>query len=197
MCSKEIVYFKKFGPVNTDEVIRLARIRAEELGIKHVVVASNTGETGVKTCEAFRDHNVVVVTHQVGHAKPGFLELKRELKEKIEKMGGCIFTGTHALSAVERSVRRTLRTWLPLELMANALRLLGEGIKVCIEIAVMAADAGLIPVDEEVITIGGTGRGADTSAVINPAHSNNFFDLEVREIICKPRVRRLGSSLGY
>ncbi len=187
---KEIVYFENPGRENTDKTLELARKRAEELGIKYVVVASTTGETGVKACKMFKGFNVVVVTHCVGYSSPGISELKSEFRDEIVRLRGKIFTGTHALSAIERSVRRRLGTWLPLELMAHTLRLFGEGVKAAIEIAVMAADAGLIPVDEEVIVIAGTGRGADTALVVKPAHSTNFFDLEVREIICKPRVRR-------
>ncbi len=190
MLVKEIVYFDNPGKENTEKTLELAKRRAEELGIRHVVVASTTGETGVKACRFFKGCNVVVVTHSVGFSAPGVSELRSEFKEEIVKLGGKIFTGTHALSAIERSARRQLATWLPLELMAHTLRLLGEGIKVVVEITVMAADAGLIPVDEEVIAIAGTGRGADTAAVVKPAHSTNFFSLDVREIICKPRVRR-------
>ena len=59
--------------------------------------------------------------------------------------------------------------------------------KVCVEIAVMAADAGLVDMNNEIITIGGTGRGADTVAVIRPAHSPHFFDLDIKEILAMPR----------
>lgn len=187
MVVREIVYFENPGRVNTDETLRLARMRAEELGIKHVVVASTTGETGVKTCRMFRGFKVIVVSHCYGFSSPGLNEFKDEYRNEILSCGAVIFTGTHALSAVERSVRRQLATWLPLELMANTLRLFGEGVKAAIEITVMAADAGLVPVDKEVVAIAGTGRGADTALIIKPANSTNFFDLEVREIICKPR----------
>ena len=51
----------------------------------------------------------------------------------------------------------------------------------------MAADAALIPTDTEIIAVGGSGKGADAAAVIKPAHMNNFFDMEIREIIAMPR----------
>ena len=51
----------------------------------------------------------------------------------------------------------------------------------------MALDAGLVPYGEEIIAVAGSGTGADTALVITPAHSNNFFDTKVKEIICKPR----------
>ena len=75
----------------------------------------------------------------------------------------------------------------PVLLMADTLRLFGQGTKVAVEIAVMAADAGALS-GEDIISIGGTGRGADTALVLKPAHQNNFFDLRIREIICKPRT---------
>jgi hypothetical protein len=70
--------------------------------------------------------------------------------------------------------------------MANVLRRFGEGAKVCIEITMMAADAGLIPVDQDVVAIAGTGRGADTALRIHPANAARFFDLKIREVIAKP-----------
>jgi hypothetical protein len=73
------------------------------------------------------------------------------------------------------------------EIIAQTLGVFGQGTKVACEIALMAADAGLIRTDEEVISIGGTGSGADTALVIKPAHTHDFFELKVKEILCKPR----------
>lgn len=77
-----------------------------------------------------------------------------------------------------------------MEVIAQTLKMFGtEGVKVAVEVAVMAADAGLVPTDREIIAVGGSGRGADTAVVMRAAHMNNFFDLEIREIIAKPRQR--------
>jgi hypothetical protein len=70
--------------------------------------------------------------------------------------------------------------------MANTLRLFGQGMKVVCEITLMATDAGLVRTDEDIIVIGGTSRGADTAVVLRPVNSEDFFDLKVREILCKP-----------
>jgi len=72
--------------------------------------------------------------------------------------------------------------------MGYTLRILGNGMKVVSEIAMAAADAGLVRTDEEVISIGGTGRGADTAVVLKPVNVHNFFDLRIKEILCKPRL---------
>lgn len=189
MKTEKILYFETPGNRNTEQTIQAALERAKSLGIRDVVVASTSGETGVKACEVFRGFNVVVVTHHVGFEEPGVAELQKTNEEKIKALGGKIFTGTHALSGAERAIRTKWNTVEPLEIVSEALRIFGQGTKVCMEIVVMAADAGLIPIDREVLAIAGTGSGADTALIISPAHANNFFQMTVREIICKPTAR--------
>jgi len=187
---RKTVYFDSAGKHNTDVVLKLAKEYAEAESIKDIVVASTTGETGAKAALMFKGFNVVVVTHHVGFQEPGVHELREEFRQQILGNGAKVLTSTHALSSVERAVRKRFGTLQPLELIANALRLLGEGTKVCVEIVVMAADAGLIPVDKDVIAIAGTGSGADTALVIKPANASTFFNLKIRETIAKPREFR-------
>lgn len=186
---RKTVYFQAPGPENTESVLRSAKKYAQTEGIKDIVVASTTGETGARASEIFKDFNVVVITHHSSFVEPGIQELTEENRKKMLENGAKVLTATHALSGVERAVRKKFTTILSLELIAHALRLFGEGTKVCVEITVMAADAGLIPVDKNVVAIAGTGRGADTALVIKPASASDFFSLEVREIIAKPRSK--------
>jgi len=183
---RKVAYFKEAGRHNTDAVLRLVREYMEKEGIKDIVVASTTGETGAKASKIFKGYNVVIVTHYFGFREPGKIELQEEYKKEILANGAKIFTGIHALSGVERAIRKDFGTIQPLELIANTLRLMGEGTKVCVEITLMAADAGLIPVDKDIIAIAGTGRGADTALRIRPANTSRFFDLKIREVIVKP-----------
>ena len=44
----KIVYFDKPGAENTEEVLRIAKKRAKELGIKTIVVATTVGNTAVR-----------------------------------------------------------------------------------------------------------------------------------------------------
>lgn len=185
----ETIYFDNPGAENTEETLKHAFKRAQELGIKDVVVASTTGETGLKACQVFKEFNVVVVRHHTGFRKPGAQEMRKELEEEIKKLGGKILTASHALSGIERSIRNKLGTAGMLTIIAETLRLFSEGVKVCVEITVMAADAGLIPVDREVLAIAGTSRGADTALIIKPSHSNDFFNLTIKEVIAKPREK--------
>jgi hypothetical protein len=192
MLTREIVYFDKAGSQNTDDTIKLALKRAKELGIKYVVVASTSGETGLKAAKAFMGTGVkvVVVGHHVGFSKPGIREMEESYIKELKETGATIVEQTHALSGVERSITRRLGGASRVESISEALRtLISVGTKVCVEISIMAADGGHVPVDgrTEIIAIGGTWNGADTACVILPAHANNFFDMQVREFIAIPR----------
>lgn len=181
-------YFEKPGKENTPRTLELAKKRAEELGINTVLVASTRGDTGVRACEVFRGYNVVVVTHATGFKEPNYQELTEENRTAIEAAGGKILTCQHAFGGVGRAVRKKLGTYELEELIAYTLRIFGEGLKVAVEIALMAADAGLVRTDEPCIAIAGTGSGADTAVVLKPANAQAFFDLQVLEVICKPRL---------
>ncbi len=183
---KKTVYFRKAGEQNTRALLKTVKEYISKEGIKNILVATNTGETGVAAAKAFKGNNTVIVTHCYGFLEPGKFELKDEFKKEILANGAKIFTGTHALSSAERAIRKNFGTLEPLELIANTLRLMGEGTKVCVEITLMAADAGLIPVDEDVVAVAGTGRGADTALRIKPANAARLFDLRIKEVIAKP-----------
>lgn len=187
MTEIQSVYFPEPGSENTEKTFEVAKRRAEELGIKTIVVASTSGETGLKAVKAFASYKVVVVTHTTGLQAPDVQELTPQNRAKILEKGGVILTATHALGGVGRAVRRRFNTYQVDEIIAQTLRVFGQGTKVACEIALMAADAGLIRTDEEVISIGGTARGADTALVLKPAHTHDFFELRVKEILCKPR----------
>ena len=102
-------------------------------------------------------------------------------------MGITVYAASHALSGVGRGISNKFGGATPVQIIAETLRLFSQGIKVCVEISIMAADAGLLPTDTEVIAFGGTAKGVDTAVVLKPAHMSNFFDLRIHEIIAMPR----------
>jgi hypothetical protein len=183
---RKVTYFTGAGKQNTDTVLNLVKEYVEKENIKDIVVASTTGETGAKASKIFKGNNVVIVTHCYGFQEPGKTELQEEHRKEILANGAKILTATHALSSVERAIRKDFGTIQPLELIANVLRLFGEGTKVCVEIVLMAADAGLIQLDRDIVAIGGSGRGADTAFRVRPANSARFFDFKIGEAIAKP-----------
>ena len=183
----QIKSFKKPGPKNTEETLEIAKKRASELSISKIVIASCTGKTALRGIQVFGpDYKIICVTHVTGFREPNEQEMKQEARQELIAKGVDVFTGQHAFGGVGRGIRNKTGTFQVDEIIAWTLRLFGQGTKVCVEIALMAADTGLVRTDEDIITIGGTGLGADTAAVIRPANSANVFDLKVREIICKP-----------
>ncbi|MDD5288013.1 MAG: pyruvate kinase alpha/beta domain-containing protein [Dehalococcoidales bacterium] len=182
----KIVYFDQPGADNTEEVLRIAKKRAAELGIKTIVVATTFGDTAARATVVFKGLKVVAVTHSAGFKVPNVPEVTEENRKKITKNGGLILTTTHLFSGVGAAWRKKFNTYLLGDIIANTLRIVGQGMKVVTEISVMAADAGLVRTDEDIIAIAGTGRGADYAVVLRPVNSGDFFDLRIKEILCKP-----------
>lgn len=180
-----MILFEKKGKKNTQETIDAALVKAKELGIKHLVVASCSGET-IKSFLPTQ-LNIVCVTHQVGFNNPGEDEMSKETRQFLQSEGVQVLTTTHLLAGVDRALRFKFQGVYPAEMIAATLRMFGQGVKVCVEVAVMALDAGLIPYGEEIIALGGSGKGADTAMVLSPAHSPYIFDTNIKEIICMPR----------
>jgi hypothetical protein len=167
--------------------LKAALARAGELHIKHLVVASTGGSTALELAKMLpANSEAVCVTHHAGFGEFGKNELPESVENKLAEHGIPVLRTTHLFAGVERAIRLKVGGLGPAETIAFTYRTLGEGTKVAVEIAVMALDAGLIPYGKNIIAIAGTGSGADTAIVIRPAHSRQFFETRVREIICKP-----------
>ena len=185
---KTIHYFKNPGVENTDKLIELVKIRRQELGINNIVVASASGSSGVKLAKSVDSNvNIINVTHHAGFKGDDLIEVESKYKKELDEMGVKVYAGSHSLSGVGRGISNKFGGITPVEIIAATLRLFSQGVKVGVEISIMAADAGLIPTDIEVIAIGGTGKGLDSAIVLKPVHMGNFFDLKINEIIAMPR----------
>lgn len=180
------VYFDNPGQDNTEETLRIAKARAEELGIKTIVVATTVGGTAVRSVEVFEGMKVIAVTHVAGMREANTQEFTDENRQKVESKGGIVLTTGHAFTGIGGAMRKKFQMHLLGDVIASTLRIFGQGMKVVCEITLMASDAGLVRTDEEIIAIAGTGRGADTAVVLKPVNTNDFFDMKIREILCKP-----------
>ena len=176
--------FNEKGPVNTAETLDLALAKAKHHGIKHIVVASNSGATVLPLVNCGLD--ITCVTHQVGFRNPGEDEMPALMRQELIGKGVKVLTTTHLFAGIERGYVNKLSGFGPAYITAATLRMFGQGTKVAVEVAVMALDAGMIPAGEDVISIGGSGRGADTAIILRPAHSHKFTETAIREFICKP-----------
>ncbi len=179
------MYFDEPGKANTEQTLKLACERAKNLGIDEVVVASTKGDTAYKTLEIFAGFKVTVVTYHCGFKEPFKNIMKDDVRKDLEGKGAIIVSATHALSGVERAVAKKHSGIYPALLIADTLRLFGQGTKVAVEISIMAADAGALT-GNDIVSIGGSGRGADSALVLKPANQTDLFDMRIREIICKP-----------
>jgi uncharacterized protein len=189
MVRREAWYFAEVGPKNTQACLELLDKAAAE-GFQHVVVASTTGDSGVQAARRLSGQslNLVVVGHSVGFKGPNIDEFRPEHQEEIIRLGGQVLKATILTHSLETSLADQFKGSAPTLLIANTLRRLGHGIKVCCEIVMEAVDAGLIPEESEVVAAGGTARGWDTVAILKSAASKRFLKLSVLEIWAKPRV---------
>ena len=169
-------------------MLRIAKQRAEELGINTILVASTKGNTAVRAMDVLQGLRVIIVTHVTGFRTPDTQEFTEESRKIVEDKGGIILTTAHAFAGLSRAMRHKYNMYVWGEVIADTLRIFGQGMKVACEIPLMAADAGLVNTDEDVISIAGTSRGADTALVLRPVYTHNFFDLKVKEILCKPHL---------
>ena len=189
---KSIVYFEKPGKENTDEVIDIVIERLRVSNVKYVAIASVSGETALKLADALDNAGLsdkitmVNVTHHAGFKEKNKLELTSKMREKLEHRGIVTVAGSHALSGVGRGISNKFGGFTPVEIIAETFRMFSQGIKVCAEISIMLADAGLVPVDEEILSIGGRATGADSAAIITPANMTNVFDMRIHEILAMP-----------
>lgn len=181
--------FEEGGRHNTAATLQITRDRALALGIRQVVLATNHGFTAREAHRILAPEGIDIVAVQISFAygDEGWVMTEQERTE-LQALGVTVLAGIHAFGGVglafcekhggwtvERAVRDTLYTFSP-------------GMKVAVECLLMAADAGLVDPDQEVIAIGGTHEGADTAIVCKPAYPRTFHELEIREVLAKPRI---------
>jgi uncharacterized protein len=172
----------------TDETVRHAVARAKELEITEFVVASGRGPSAWALIEALGGDGtgVTIVTLAAGFKAAFTMEMPDTERKKLSETGAVVVTASHVLSGVERSFGRKHQGTYPALIMADTLRLFGQGMKVVVECAIMAADAGTLS-GGKIISIGGSGGGADTAVVMTPGHAATLFEqVKIHEVICKP-----------
>ena len=178
--------FEKIGPENTEATLALALERAAELDTD-IVVASSKGDTALKLYEMAQERGFKgrLVDVRLVYSE-GKNPMPEEVAADLRGKGVILVTAAHVLSGAERGISRAHGGIYPVELMADTLRMISRGVKVCVEIAVMALDAGEIPFGKPVVCIGGSGRGADSACVVTPWGAADILKTRVNEIICKP-----------
>ena len=185
----KITYFEKQGEDYTDELIAAVKERLDESeDIDNIVIASSTGKSALKLYDAVNgDAEIINVTHHAGFKEENALEISEEVLDELGEKGIVTFVGSQAFSGANRCVTNKYGGYAPLDIVADTLRMFSHGVKVACEISIMAADAGLIPVGDEIIAIGGRGSGVDTAVILTPVNAKDLFNLKIHEIIAMPR----------
>ena len=179
--------FEKISPENTPVAIRLAIEKAKEISTD-IVLASSTGASAFTVLElaSEMEYNGRIIAITSVWKSPGVNQLSGKNRKKLTEAGVILVTAAHTLSGTERSLSGKFNGVYPVEIIAHTLRLISEGVKVCVEIGAMALDAGAIKEPRAVVALGGTGRGCDTACVMTPGYSAKIFDTRIHEILCKP-----------
>jgi len=184
-----MLIFEKISRDNTPVALRLAFGKAVELSTD-IVLSSSTGASALAALEIANEKNfsgrIAVITSVWGMKGPGENPMPDENRKKLTDAGVYVVTAAHALSGAERSFSNKFNGVYPAEIMAHTLRLFCEGVKVCVEVASMALDAGAIKSPKPVVSLGGTGRGLDTVCVITPGYTAKIFETRIHEVLCKP-----------
>lgn len=178
---------KSSDHMDTDKVLSVAHEFAQDKDIKDVVVASTTGDTGLKAIEIFdmETVNLITVAHSTGFREPNQQEFGSEAMSRIEQAGGKILISPMIFHNLNAAIGEK-ESFSQGNLVADTLRLFGQGTKVALECVLMACDAGVVDSGKSVISIAGTGRGADTALLIHSSNSKRFFDSRIKEVILKP-----------
>jgi len=197
-CERRCVYFDRPGRPNTDKVIELVLERLAEGDITTMVVASTTGYTAGELAQALRGREGIRIvsvgeTPLIREWGSTYPALTTETKQRLESQGVVVADKIPYL--LHGSVLDYSRWKAPSaeEILRETLYAFGQGLKVAVEVVLIAVASGFIEPYQDVIAIGGTSRGADTSAVIHATFPNHVFSddekkrLYVREILCKPR----------
>lgn len=190
MARKFITYFDKEGNDYTDELILAVKDKLDiSENIKYILIASTTGESALKLADAIDNDEITIinVSHNVGFSGDNESDISEDMVKKLEAEGIKTYQGLHAFSGAARGVTNKYGGYSPLDVVADTLRMFSHGVKVAAEISLMAADAGLIPVGEEIIAIGGRAHGVDTAVILTPVNSKNLFNMKFHEIIAMPR----------
>ena len=192
MAKREVYYFEDFGEQNTEQTLNAAKTAALTLGLKHVAVATASGATAVKAAEVFKGTgvNVVAVTEYAGMA-----EFQASNRKQLEALNAQIVTSAHSFLSPAESIAQVHPGYCSENtIIKEVLRRFSQGLKVAAEIVMMVTDAGALPPGVDVVSVAGTGNGADTAVVVKSCHSNDFFHkekgMEFREIVAMPRTKK-------
>ena len=190
------------------DIFSLAKKRAAKFGVKNLLVASNSGESVEKAQDVFGAGFTFFAVGNPPSSREQGLALHSGIldatKERLGKRGirairqdASIFQAcanrSIAIQSFEHAnaayVDRFGRTFAEDERIPNNIckvmgHLLGEffgdGPKVCLEITLMAADSGELPLDEDCMAIATPGGYSHAALIVHPVKTAALFSTHFR-----------------
>jgi uncharacterized protein len=195
MFKRQVYYFHEPGKDNTPRVIEAVSQRLEDGGVRNVIVASTSGQTAVEFARSLKGKVELTCVSEAPYRREWGEEwpcLKNEFRQELERLGVTIIDRVPYIfhSSVLEAARGSGAS--PEQIVKETLYSFGQGMKVAVEVALTGVSCGYLTPYEDVIAVGGSGKGADTAIVLRATYPASLFDkdpakrLEIREIIAMP-----------
>jgi hypothetical protein len=194
---RQCILFEKAGRHNTPKVVEAVLRRLDDADLSTVVVASTTGYTASQFADALqgRDDITLISVGETPLIREWGAEwpvLSAETKQALEARGVVVADRIPYLlhsSVLDTSVWKAPSAE---EIFRESLYAFGQGLKVAVEVVLIAVASGFLEPYQDVIAVGGTSRGADTAIVVRATFPNHVFSqdagkrLRIHEVLCKP-----------
>jgi hypothetical protein len=204
------------------DIITLAKERADYLGVKNVVIAS-LGEGANLVCDTFGTDDYLIIA--VGNTGDVEDDRIRRSSEELKKRGVKVllqeqslfqamahgsksfkigeeehvfprgYFGGVSLNEVIKKAGKDPQYGAVHIIYQTLQQLFGDGPRMCIEIALMAADSGLLPLDEDCISIDRPQPQSNcphAAMVLRPAKTEDIFmwnRMRVKDLVMVPGPR--------
>lgn len=181
MTTKPTLYFPNGGPEHTRATLEAAKERALQLMPAAVVVTSSSGATSLEAARVFAGTGVrlIGVPFQK-HLWDRHRSLRPEVAADCRALGVEFLPDEPVLVLLDHIHPKVINAW----------RMVSQGFKVALQVASMCVETGLLEAGAHVISLGGSGWGADTAVAVRTFGYDDLFRSRVTEIIAMPSAPR-------
>jgi uncharacterized protein len=194
-------FFENPGAENTANVVQAVRRRLRREDIHKVLVASESGQLALELGKAFAPVSVICVTYDPA--------TRRKYQKPELRKDELVRQGLTVVDTIPEPLTRglTFRNWwekktvnLPgpsADLFWMTLICVGgHGFRTAVEIVFIAVEAGVVRVGERVVSMAGTGWGADSAIVMTASRFEDAVGedpakrMKIEEILAMPKRTR-------
>ena len=207
-----------------EDIVTLAKERAEKFGVKDVVVATISGATAKLAKEIFgQDYQIFAVGNPTSAHERGLVihvGISEKTRKELEEQGIKVILQNQSLGQAvgiggedfqvggksfdiwghyfqHASLQEVIEKAAPtgefnaVAILFNTLNLFGDGPRVCFEVALMAADSGILPLNADCIAIARPWPQSNcphAAIVLRPCRTEDIFNhiLRVKDLVLVP-----------